>query len=109
MESERERIKRERDVVRLKYGSLFERITTLLFEGDPMGINFETNTDEYEPEVETILPRLSSATSAQDVETIVHEEFCRWFGVEEAGPPQSYQALSARIWEEWCAFSNRGA
>jgi hypothetical protein len=30
----------------------------LLFRHDPVGINFEVNTDEYEPKAGTILPRL---------------------------------------------------
>lgn len=36
--------------IRSQYRVLFDTLSTLLSEGDPIGINFETNTDEYEPE-----------------------------------------------------------
>jgi len=33
-----------------------------------------------------ILPRLRTCVSAAEVQRVVHEEFCRWFDVETAGP-----------------------
>ena len=62
------------------YGQLFDDLSALLFRHDPMGINFEDNSDEYELEVGTILPRLRGAQGPDDVETIVRQEFSRWFG-----------------------------
>jgi len=35
--------------------ALFAAITAVLFRHDPIGINFEINTDEYDPEAGTIL------------------------------------------------------
>lgn len=95
----------EREALKRKYGALFDTIAAALFEADPIGVNFESNTDEYEPEAGTILPRLKGARSAEDVETIVHQEFCRWFG--SAGPKEKYVAVSAVIWEAWRVFSER--
>ena len=94
----------EREQLKRKYKSLFDRLSQLLFEADPAGINFESNTDEYDPEVGTILPRLESAKSAEDVQTIVHEEFCRWFEPETAGTRGHYAAVSQQIWSAWCNF-----
>lgn len=74
---------------------------------DPIGINYETNTDEYESEVGTILPRLTSAWSVEDVHNIVYEEFVRWFGEEEAGPKDTYGPASAHIWLLWSSISGR--
>lgn len=107
MHSERDTIKRERAALRRRYGPLFDGVAATLFKADPMGINFETNPDEYEPEVGTILPRLSQANTVQEVEGIVHEEFSRWFGPEEAGPREKYRSIAKKIWEAWCAFSQR--
>ncbi len=87
-----------------KYKALFDRLSQVLFEADPVGINFESNTDEYDPEVGTILPRLQGAQSADDVQTIVHEEFCRWFGPETAGARECYAAVSQQVWSEWSNF-----
>ena len=44
------------------YGPLFDEVSAILFEADPVrinfGNNFGNNTDEYDPETGTILPRL---------------------------------------------------
>ncbi|MFH7041752.1 hypothetical protein ABT392_05470 [Paucibacter sp. JuS9] len=103
MSSEQEAMLRERDSLRAKYGDLLERVSRILFEADPIDLNYKTNTDEYDSEAETILPRLDGAGSAQDVQQIVHEEFCRWFDADEVGPSSNYQAIAESIWELWNA------
>jgi hypothetical protein len=39
--------------------------------------SFDDHTDEYDPEVETILPRLNACHSRLDVLRVVQEEFVR--------------------------------
>src|SRR5262245_24463520 len=97
----------ERDALKRQYGKLFAAISEALFEADPIGINFEVNTDEYEPEVGTIIPRLGSAQSPEDVQAIVHEEFCRWFHPVDAGPRERYAAVSAKIWTLWLEYGDQ--
>ena len=99
---QREAIKRRKR----EYVALFVSISEALFKADPIGINFNfnTNTDEYEPEAGTIIPRLRSATSEADVQSIVNEEFCRWFYPANVGPREAYASVSAVIWKLWCAF-----
>lgn len=91
----------KRKAIRLQYGELFDALSKLLFELDPISINFETNTDQYEPEVGTIIPRLTRAESEADVREIVHEEFCKWFDSKTVGPIEDYDAIASRIWMEW--------
>lgn len=105
MTTEREIIQRERAALKQQWGALFTTVAAVLFELDPMGINFESNTDEYEPEAGTIIPRLAQASNPQDVETIVYEELCRWFGVDEAGTRTGYATVAARIWDAWSRFN----
>jgi hypothetical protein len=93
----------ERAQLKKQYGLLFDTVTALLFDSDPMGINFGDNADEYEPETGTILPRLANAKSVDDVQTIVHEEFCRWFDSEDVGSRDTYREVSVKIWEAWRA------
>jgi hypothetical protein len=102
-------IKQVRAGLRKTYGGLFDRIAARLFEADPIGISFGFNTDEYETEVDTILPRLHLATNARDVEVIIHQEFCRWFDAECVGPQARYHAIANQIWEEWHAFCQSSA
>ena len=83
---------------RRAYGEAYDRLTALLFEADPAGINFETNTDEYEPEAETILPRLGECHGPGEVQRLVHEEMTRWFGGATAGPIERFEGLAERVW-----------
>jgi hypothetical protein len=68
--------------------------------------NFEDNTDEYDAEVGTILPRLSRCHSAQEVRRVVFEEFCRWFGPDTAGEELSYNAIAEELWLLWSTHQN---
>ncbi|MDQ1835562.1 hypothetical protein [Massilia scottii] len=94
----------KRKALRHEFRALFDALSKLLFEADPIGINFETNTDEYEPEVGTIIPRLKQAQSEDDVRRIIHEEFCKWFDVETAGPVEAYGGIASKVWAEWLRY-----
>ncbi|MBC3767461.1 hypothetical protein H8B19_16405 [Neptunicella marina] len=72
-----------------------------MFKHDPIGINFEDNTDEYDPEAGTVIPRLPSCKSADDVVTVLHEEFNYWFGADTAGNRSRYKELGTEIWSIW--------
>ena len=78
-----------------------EALERLLFEHDPIGINFESNVDEYRPEAETILLRRAEATTIADLTRIIHEEFINWFGDDTAGPPSRYEAIALELWTTW--------
>jgi hypothetical protein len=86
-----------RKALRAEYEELYDRVSAILFEEDPIGINFDDNTDEYELEVDTILPRLKTCRTAADVQAVVHEEMVRWFDVT-AGPAERYATIATRIW-----------
>ena len=99
MTKTRQDILEERRRLRAEYGELFDEISALLFQHDPIGINFDHNTDEYEIETGTILPRLHHCRSADDVQKVVHEEFVRWFDPTTAGPPERYTEVASEIWQ----------
>jgi hypothetical protein len=86
-----------REALRTEYGELYARVSAILFEEDPIRINFTSNTDEYEPEVDTILPRLARCVTVEDVRAVVHEEFVRWFNTSIAGAPERYTRIAERI------------
>lgn len=93
--------KERRERLRHEYGELFDQTSAILFRHDPIGINFEDNTDEYDPEVSTILPRLAMCASAIEVSHVVFEEFCKWFGAENAGDESRYSAIAEELWLLW--------
>ena len=96
----KEDIDRERRGLKLRYREAYCRLEALLFEEDPIGISFGDNQDEYDPEVGTILPRLGSCRSLQEIQEIVHSEFCRWFGADTAGPIDRYGRIAQRMLTE---------
>ena len=44
-----------REAVKLQYPELFSEMQKCLFEHDPIAINFETNTDEYNPDRKSVV------------------------------------------------------
>jgi len=80
-----------------EYQELFAEVSAILFRYDLVGINFESNTDEYDPEAGTILPRLRPGATAEEVAGIVREEFIRWFGRETREAADSYLAMAEEI------------
>jgi hypothetical protein len=89
--------------VKAEFGELFQEVSAILFHHDPMHINYGFNTDEYDPEVGTILPRLKQCRSAQDVQKVVYEEFENWFGI--VGEQEKYRQLSQEIWSAWRRYN----
>lgn len=73
-------------------------LEAVLFKADPIGLDFEDNTDEYRSEAQTILLRLHEAVSKDDVRKLVHEEFVSWFDDRMAGPPERYEQIARTIW-----------
>jgi hypothetical protein len=100
-------IRAERAKLRKEYRNLFGKLAALLFRHDPMDIAYindlqvQDNPDEYEPEVGTILPRLRTCASEGDCLKVIHEEFCRWFGEETAGPISNYETIAHEAWIMW--------
>jgi hypothetical protein len=88
--------------LRAERATLFAEVSALLFQRDPMGINFVSNTDEYDPEAGTILPRLTHCSTPADVQGVLHEEFSRWFGADMEGiPGQEVSQLAQDLWQLW--------
>jgi hypothetical protein len=80
---------------------LVDVVSEMLFRADPIGIKFETNTDEYDAEAETIVIGLHLASGPKDVNTLAHETFVQWFDAETAGPPERYASAATEIWNLW--------
>lgn len=85
------------------------QVSRILFEADVVGLNFETNTDEYDSEAKTIVIGLPHATNAADVEVLAHETFVEWFDADTAGPRALYSDVAAAIWDAWVARGHPGA
>ena len=80
---------------------LVQAVSKTLFRADPIGIDFETNTSEDDPEAETIVIALRNASDPQDVLILTQRCFVEWFDAETAGPPSRYTAVAEEIWNLW--------
>lgn len=76
-------------------------MSQILFRADPVGINFDTNTDEYDAEAETIVIGLPRTSGPADVKALAHETFVQWFDAHTAGPIDRYAAVASEIWSLW--------
>lgn len=99
--SEGEEVLETRSAIQLQYGDLYDILLEIFFRHDPLGINFGGNTDEYDPEVRTIIPRIAEADSPATLCRIIHQEFARWFGRSGTGDVEDYQALAQEVWQTW--------
>ena len=83
-----------------RYQALVAAVECAINEADPIALlQIGAPTDEYAPEIGTILPRLANAERPDDVTDVLHEEFLRWFGEGTAGTRQAYEAPARRIWD----------
>ena len=103
MAKTRDEILEHRRRLKAEYGRLFDSISALLYRHDPIGMVFHSdeNTDEYEPEAGTILPKLNGCRSEADVLQVVHAEFVSWFDSGTAGPQEHYKKIATEIWQLW--------
>ncbi|HEY8181724.1 MAG TPA: hypothetical protein VII32_05755 [Thermoanaerobaculia bacterium] len=99
MKTSHEESKHRRSELKVKYSALFAAFAEILFRLDPAGINFEVNSDEYEPEVGTILPRVIDATSVEEIVPVLREELSRWFGGGIRRPGTTYEEIARELYE----------
>jgi hypothetical protein len=104
-----EAAKRQRFAQTATQRDLVTEVSRILFEADPIGINFESNTDEYDAEAETVVIGLAGARSADDVRSLTHEAFVQWFDPQTAGPAERYTSVAAAIWDAWRAAQGQSA
>jgi hypothetical protein len=99
----------DRRLERAKYETLAAAVGRAIDEADPIGLlGMGCPGDEYSPEIGTIVPRVSKASSAGEVRRILHEEFVRWFGEGTAGSEEAYEQPALRIWEAVTEFRRSG-
>ena len=85
---------------------LVDEVEALLYRHVPVGIGFGDNPDEYRPEAESIVARVPRARSVDDVRTLVHGQFVRWFDEDTAGPADRYEVIARDVWATWLARSS---
>jgi len=95
---------------RARYKALAKAVGQAINQADPIGL-FAVGCpdDEYSLEIGTIVPRVSNASSPDEVRRMVHEEFVRWFGPGTAGPEEAYEVPALQIWEAVTSYRQTGS
>jgi hypothetical protein len=82
-----------------RYRILVSAVEHAINEADPIGLlDIGAPSDEYSPEIGTILPRPAGVQGVSGVTNVLHEEFVRWFDQGIAGPSEAYEAPARPIW-----------
>lgn len=90
----------------LEEQGIVAQISAILFEADPLEVNHEINTDEYDGEAEDIAAGLPQVTEVGSVRELVHACFVRWSSPESAGPASRYDEMAEQIWSVWQRHTN---
>ena len=99
----------DRQEHRRRYEALVASIGLAIHGADPIRL-LETGAprDEYDSEIGTIVPRVIKAASSLEVQSMVHEEFARWFGADISGPVGAYEVPAQAIWRAVLEFRHVG-
>ena len=82
-----------------RYLKLQAAVSEALRRADPLGLlEAGAPADEYDLEVNAILPPVSRAASVDEVTLILHERFVQGVGVEGAGDIETYRKPATDIW-----------
>lgn len=94
--------KQQRMQLKAQYSELWNIIANAVIAADPIGlIRMGAPSDEYEPEVGTILPPLLSVSSEKECFIIIYQEFLRWFDASVVGHASVYENIAKEVWEKY--------
>ena len=83
-----------------EYSEAFDKVSMVLFEHDPIGLNFDDNVDEYELEAGMVVSQFSKANSVDELETIILKIFVECFDEELATRKREvYQLIAKEVWQ----------
>ena len=90
----------ERRRLRRRYRGLYDQLTRILFDHDP--IHIAATPDEYEPEVGQILTRSERVGSVSELTDVIHSVFVEMFDASIAGPRSRYEGIARALWKPLC-------
>jgi hypothetical protein len=81
------------------YNRVLLHILKLITQEDPIGLRRAgAPADEYEREATVIVARLAGCVDIDACQTMIWRVFVDCFGLETAGPKESYEPLAINVW-----------
>jgi hypothetical protein len=81
------------------HSQISELIKRAIDKADPIHLlEIGAPDDEYESEIREVTSRVRKCTNLEEVQTLLHEVFVKWFDERIAGPKELYRAPAEVIW-----------
>jgi len=96
-----EMLERREKVSKIIDTSTYNEISKILFKYDPINLNFESNTDEYDSEADYIVIRFQEMKSVEELEAMIKEVFIQMFDEKLANTQHAldaYKPIASEIW-----------
>jgi len=106
----RQRTDRDRHDAKAAYARLYWELREILNRHDPeqlIHLLGPGNEDEYEPMLETVLPRLDGAAGPGDVQQVLHEGFASVMEHNAWSTYEAFEPVAADVWAVWSAYQQR--
>ncbi|MBI2653570.1 hypothetical protein HYX02_02040 [Candidatus Woesearchaeota archaeon] len=80
---------------------LKNKLRAIFNKHDPIGIyeDEKTNFDEYDPEIERLIPRFQRSNNLNEFTQEIYDLFQKMFSPELAGPKTRYKKLAKEVYD----------
>jgi hypothetical protein len=88
---------------------LVQEVSSILFECDPMCVEFGTNSDEYDLVADTVVLLLKHKETVDDVIGVIIASIKQWFSSDLSNykTNDKFISMSKRIWTVWSGYQNK--
>ncbi len=82
------------------YRIRYSNVREILNNEDPIGLQAAgCPKDEYDPEISSILPKIDSCNTVEEMQEMIHKEFVSLFDDSTAGPVERYKKIAEQIFK----------
>lgn len=84
-----------------EYGKFYRDVSDIVFRHNPIELDGNRNTGEYDPEVDVLLSRIREAENLNALQELLFEVFLADFGEESCGGRERYNIAASEIWKAY--------
>jgi hypothetical protein len=84
-----------------EYGNFYRAVSDIVFRHNPMELDGNHNTGDYDPEVDMFLSRIREAENLNALQELLFEVFLTDFGEENCGSRERYDVPASEIWKAY--------
>jgi len=84
-----------------EYGNFYRAVSDIVFRHNPMELDGNHNTGDYDPEIDMFLSRIREAENLSALQELLFEVFLTDFGEENCGSRERYDVAASEIWKAY--------